>query len=296
MRFLGMIALHLSEQLVEFAACRDTQPESENERRQHHQLLARRLLPASRRIPQRRRTDRGPVSGHLHATAGQVVVAGDGREEFSLTGRPGFVVGHDPHRHRVVVEGTAESVRELGDVGFARRTRMMVIDRQSSSVTDRVGLRNGPGIPAETGLGRRIHGQRTRAARPGVARPVRQEGRRDHGDPAAAAAAGPRSRPVGRTPEARARRPRLWPGQARAAQRDPGPVALGPVGVRLAGTRLRQCRDPRPVRHPGAEDPLPAAAARRRDHLVLLDDRAAGRFRPGAVRDAAPNATAEATG
>ena len=40
------------------------------------------------------------------------------------------------------------------------------------------------------------------------------------------------------------------------------------------------------------KDALSAAAARRRDHLVLLDDRTAGRFRSRPVRDHAPNATA----
>ena len=45
------------------------------------------------------------------------------------------------------------------------------------------------------------------------------------------------------------------------------------------GARHRQRRDPRPLRHRGAEGEVSAAAARRRHRLVLLDDRAAGRRR-----------------
>ena len=53
--------------------------------------------------------------------------------------------------------------------------------------------------------------------------------------------------------------------------------------VRLPGPRLRQQRDPRPLRHARAEGALPRAAARQRDRLLLLDDRAAGRRRPEGV-------------
>ena len=62
-------------------------------------------------------------------------------------------------------------------------------------------------------------------------------------------------------------------------------LAVGAVGVRLPGTRLRKCRDPRAVRHRRAEGALPAAAAGRRHHLLLFDDRTAGRFRSRHVRD-----------
>ena len=59
------------------------------------------------------------------------------------------------------------------------------------------------------------------------------------------------------------------------AQRDPRPLAVGADRVRVPGARHRQRRDHRPLRHAGAEGALPAAAARRRAVLVLLDDRAA---------------------
>ena len=68
-----------------------------------------------------------------------------------------------------------------------------------------------------------------------------------------------------------------------AAERDPRPRAVGADRVRLPGARLRQRRDPRPLRHAGAEAAVPRAAARQRDRLVLLDDRAAGRRRPEGV-------------
>ena len=90
---------------------------------------------------------------------------------------------------------------------------------------------------------------------------------------------------MGRASGARARRPGLRPGQARAAQRDPRALALGAVGVRLPGTRLGQRRDSGAVRHRRAEGPLPAAAAGRRDHVLLFDDRTAGRVRSRDVRD-----------
>ena len=197
--------------------------------------------------------------------------------------RPGFVVGHDPDRHRVVEERAAERMRQLGDVGFVRRDAyVIVIGSQSSSVQVVWDFETDPEYQAEAGLGRRIHGRRARAARPG-----RRSTRTTRRTPRRMAILRPlqqqvqRPRAVGRPPAARTRRPGLRPGQARAAQRDPRPLPLGAVGVRLPGTRLRQRRDPRPVRHRRAEGALPAAAARRRDHLLLLDDRTAGRFRPG---------------
>ena len=154
------------------------------------------------------------------------------------------------------------------------------------TVGHRVGLRNRSGLPGEAGLGRKIHGRRTRTARSGRPRSVRQTERGDDGHPAAVAAAGEGPGIVGRTSGARARRPGLRPGQARAAERDPGALAVGAVGVRLPSAGLGERRDPRAVRHRGAEGALPATAAERRDHLVLFDDRTAGRFRSRHVRDA----------
>ena len=66
-------------------------------------------------------------------------------------------------------------------------------------------------------------------------------------------------------------------------ERDPRPLVVGADRVRQPGARLRQRRDPRPLRHRRAEAALPPAAARRRDLLLLLDDRAAGRLRSVAV-------------
>ena len=51
----------------------------------------------------------------------------------------------------------------------------------------------------------------------------------------------------------------------------------------MPGPRLGQRRDHRPLRHRGAEGEVPPAAARRRDRVVLLDDRTSGRLRPRAV-------------
>ena len=73
-----------------------------------------------------------------------------------------------------------------------------------------------------------------------------------------------REGPVGDASRPRARRPRLRPAEAGAAQRDPRPVAVGADHLRLSGTRHRQRRDHRPLRHPRAEGALPAPAARRR--------------------------------
>ena len=97
---------------------------------------------------------------------------------------------------------------------------------------------------------------------------------------------------VGHPPRPRARRRGLRPAQAVAAERDPGPLVVGPDRVRLPGARHRQRRDHRPLRHARAEGALPAAAARGRDLLLLLDDRAPRRrptprcSRPGPSRTA----------
>ena len=55
-----------------------------------------------------------------------------------------------------------------------------------------------------------------------------------------------------------------------------GRTAVGPARLRLPGAGRRQRRDPPPVRHRRAEGALALPARRRRDPLVLLDDRARG--------------------
>ena len=64
-----------------------------------------------------------------------------------------------------------------------------------------------------------------------------------------------------------------------------------PIVFGTPGTRHRQRRDHRPLRHPGAEGPLPGRPAVRRDLLVLLDDRTAGRRRSAGVHHRARSAT-----
>ena len=127
------------------------------------------------------------------------------------------------------------------------------------------------------GLGRRVRARGGRAARPAwphlavhAARTTRRARSSTRSRSRCA------TRAVGHAPRSRARRPGLRPAQARAAQRDPRPVAVGADRLRLPGPRHRQRRDHRPLRHAGAEGALPAPAARRRDLLLLLDDRAAG--------------------
>ena len=94
--------------------------------------------------------------------------------------------------------------------------------------------------------------------------------------------------PVGHPPRPRARRPGLRPAEAVAAERDPRPLVVGADRLRLPGARHRQRRDHRPLRHARAEGALPAAAARGRDLLLLLDDRAPRRRRPDACSRPAP--------
>ena len=77
----------------------------------------------------------------------------------------------------------------------------------------------------------------------------------------------------------------LRPAQAEPPQRDPRSLVVGAGDLRVPGARHRQRRDHRPLRHARAEGAVPAPAARGRDLLLLLDDRAAGRVRPDAVHD-----------
>ena len=125
---------------------------------------------------------------------------------------------------------------------------------------------------------RRMRAHRLRGQ--GIARPQRP--RATGADPAAA---GDRqgARAVGDPPRPAARRTRLRPGEAGAAQRDPRPVRMCTDRLRIPGTRFRQQRDPRPLRHARAQRALPGAAARQPHRVLLLDDRAAGRCRPEGV-------------
>ena len=95
-----------------------------------------------------------------------------------------------------------------------------------------------------------------------------------------AASRGPQAQALGLPSRARTRRPGLRPGQACADERDPRPLAFRTHRFRLPGAGFRQRRDSRQVRHARAEKALSRTAARQRDRLVLLDDRAAGRRRP----------------
>ena len=89
---------------------------------------------------------------------------------------------------------------------------------------------------------------------------------------------------MGDPSRAQPRRAGLRPGEAGPAQRDPRPYPLRPDRVRVPGAGLGQRRDPRPLRDAGAEGALPRAAAAQRHRVGVLDDRAAGRVGPDAVR------------
>ena len=86
-------------------------------------------------------------------------------------------------------------------------------------------------------------------------------------------------------PRARPRRQGLRPAEARADERDPRPVAAGRRSV--FGCQAPDSGNAEIIAHYGTDEQKEkylAAAARRRDRVVLLDDRAAGRLRPGAVQ------------
>ena len=98
--------------------------------------------------------------------------------------------------------------------------------------------------------------------------------------------AGRRTRPLGRPPRPRARRPGLRPGEDGADERSSRHQPAGAVRLRRRGSRLRQLGDPRDRRLRRAEGALAGAAAGRRDDLGLLDDRARERrLRPDAAED-----------
>ncbi len=128
-----------------------------------------------------------------------------------------------------------------------------------------MGLRDRPGLPGEARLGRRAScAEKVEPLDLVLGDPYDKSDQQALGHRAAAAAARCRTAgPVGLPPRPRARRPGLRPGQAGPAQRDPRPLALGAVGVRLPGAGLRQRRDPRPLRH---------RRSRRRKYLQPLLD------------------------
>ena len=139
-----------------------------------------------------------------------------------------------------------------------------------------MGFRNRPRVPEGARLGRRVRPRRDRTARPRLPPPAVHPARRQ---PAQghrpAQGRGQAARPMGDTPGIRLGRPGLRTAQARPAQRDSRAIAVGADHLRLPGTRHRQCRDHRALRHRRTEDEVPEAAARRRTVLVLLDDRTA---------------------
>ena len=53
----------------------------------------------------------------FNTATGEVMMPGHRPEKLPQVRRPCSVVGHDPHRNRVVIECAAEDVRQLADVG-----------------------------------------------------------------------------------------------------------------------------------------------------------------------------------
>src|SRR6516225_4885841 len=139
-----------------------------------------------------------------------------------------------------------------------------------------VGLRDRTRVPAKAGLGRPIRAGGSRAARPRLSAPaIRAPGGQATRGGRPAQRGGAPAGAVGHAPRARARRPGLRTVEAGAVERDPRALVVGAHRLRLPGTRHRERRDHRPLRHRRAEGALPAAAAQRRVLLVLLHDRAA---------------------
>ena len=128
-----------------------------------------------------------------------------------------------------------------------RRSEMEEADRE-------LGLRDRPRVPEGARLGRRVRARGGRAAR------LRDPPRLGHerpGAPAAhPAAPGPRARAraVGDAPRPEPRRSGLRAGEAGAAERDPRAQPQRADRLRLPGARLRQRRDPRPLRQRAAEE------------------------------------------
>ena len=93
-----------------------------------------------------------------------------------------------------------------------------------------------------------------------------------------AEAQGARGGPVESVPAGERARRRPDQPRVRAAVRDHGPVASRAGGVQLLGARHRQHGSAGALRHAGAAGALAEAAARRRDPLLLRDDRAGRRL------------------
>ena len=153
---------------------------------------------------------------------------------------------HDPLRRR---RGGAEDRLDT------RRRRQGRRHLQLRGAGDGVGFRDRSGVPEAARLGGRVRPRGGRAARPGVSAPaVRAAGRQaPQGDRPAQGRGAPEG-VVGHPSGARAGRTGLRPAQARAAERDPGPLAVGADRLRLPGARHRQRRDHRPLRHRRAEE------------------------------------------
>ena len=96
-----------------------------------------------------------------------------------------------------------------------------------------------------------------------------------------------RGGPLGAARAARGGRDRARLPLLRLPQRGDRALRVRAARVRLPGARRRERGDPAPVRDGRAEGALPAPARRRRDAVVLRDDRARRRrLRPDAAADA----------
>ena len=148
-----------------------------------------------------------------------------------------------------------------------------------------MGLLDRSGVPEEARLGRGVLQGGGRAAR--VRLPVRGALARSQGEGLrprpAAADQGPGA--VGALPRRGARRSRLRPAQAGAAERGHRPLLGRAADVRRRRPRHREHRDARRLRHRGAEEAVAGAAAQPGHVLGVLDDRAPGRLRPQPVQD-----------
>ena len=139
----------------------------------------------------------------------------------------------------------------------------------------------------------RVHRRARRSGRArghGGARRGGPAGRALPGDPGRAARARQGRGALEPVPAGRALRPRADQLGVRDALRADGPQPRRADGLQLLGARHRQHGDPGRARHGRAAGALAPAAARGRDPLLLLDDRAGDRRlrpdRPGRARRA----------